>query len=77
MLWDMNFVQNVLICLLLVKVQVKLMKEFLIARIALVMNMLYILMGDATIVIGLIVRNVTFKKIQRSQFVIDAIMIII
>jgi hypothetical protein len=77
MLWDMNFVQNVLIYRLLVKVQVKLMKEFLIARIALVMNMLYILMGDATIVIGLIVRNVTFKKIQRSQFVIDAIMIII
>jgi hypothetical protein len=77
MLWDMNFVQNVLICLLLVKVQVKLMKEFLIARIALVMNMLYILMGDATIVIGLIVRNVTFKKIQRIRFVIDAIMIII
>jgi hypothetical protein len=53
------------------------MKEFLIARIALVMNMLYILMGDATIVIGLIVRNVTFKKIQRIRFVIDAIMIII
>jgi hypothetical protein len=77
MRWDMNFVQNVLIYRLLVKVQVKLMKEFLIARIALVMNMLYILMGDATIVIGLIVRNVTFKKIQRSQFVIDAIMIII
>jgi hypothetical protein len=64
MLWDMNFVQNVLIYRLLVKVQVKLMKEFLIARIALVMNMLYILMGDATIVIGVIVRNVTFKKIQ-------------
>jgi hypothetical protein len=77
MLWDMNFVQNVLIYRLLVKVQVKLMKEFLIARIALVMNMLYILMGDATIVIGLIVRNVTFKKIQRIRFVIDAIMIII
>jgi hypothetical protein len=77
MLWDMNFVQNVLIYRLLVKVQVKLMKEFLIARIALVMNMLYILMGDATIVIGVIVRNVTFKKIRRSQFVIDAIMIII
>jgi hypothetical protein len=77
MLWDMNFVQNVLIYRLLVKVQVKLMKEFLIARIALVMNMLYILMGDATIVIGLIVRNVTFKKIQRIRFVIDAILIII
>jgi hypothetical protein len=77
MLWDMNFVQNVLIYRLLVKVQVKLMKEFLIARIALVMNMLYILMGDATIVIGVIVRNVTFKKIQRIRFVIDAIMIII
>jgi hypothetical protein len=73
----MNFVQNVLIYRLLVKVQVKLMTEFLIARIALVMNMLYILMGDATIVIGLIVRNVTFKKIQRIRFVIDAIMIII
>jgi hypothetical protein len=73
----MNFVQNVLIYRLLVKVQVKLMKEFLIARIALVMNMLYILMGDATIVIGVIVRNVTFKKIQRIRFVIDAIMIII
>jgi hypothetical protein len=53
------------------------MKEFLIARIALVMNMLYFLMGDATIVIGLIVLNVTSKKILQSPFVIDAFMIII
>jgi hypothetical protein len=77
MLWDMNFVLNVPIYHLQEKVQVKLMKESLIARIAIVMNLLYFLMVDATIAIGLIVLNVTSKKILQSPFVIDAFMIII
>jgi hypothetical protein len=77
MLWDMNFVLNVPIYHLQEKVQVKLMKESLIARIALVMNLLYFLMVDATIAIGLIVLNVNSKKILQSPFVIDVFMIII
>ena len=73
----MNFVLNVLIYRLLVKVQVILMKEFLNVRNALVMNMRFILMGDATIVIALIVLDAIFKKVLQNQFVIVAIMIII
>jgi hypothetical protein len=53
------------------------MKEFLNVRNALVMNMPFILMGDATIVIALIVLDAIFKKVLQNQFVIVAIMIII
>jgi hypothetical protein len=77
MLWDMNFVLNVLIYRLLVKAQVKLMKEFLNVRNALVMNMRFILMGNATIVIALIVLDAIFRKVLQNQFVIVVIMIII
>ena len=69
--------QIVLIYRLLVKVQVILMKEFLNVRNALVMNMRFILMGNATIVITLIVLDAIFRKVLQNQFVIVAIMIII